>query len=267
MEEFEKFIVTNEIKFKYAKGMRDIIGREIHIYHEILFLISGDTEFISEHGSIRLLPHTAVIIPKNTFHRFIVHEDEKNYCRCVLNFETVSDVDEIINEKLKDIAIIQDKTIEQLFLQLRDIPTMPFSKAEKELLLKSFFSALIVFLKKSEASAYKFSTNPVTANTIAYINQNIDKKLTVQQIATAQHISESYLAHIFKKDMHIPIHKYILEKRIFLADKKIKSNIPATQAAIECGFQDYSGFYKHYKKIFGVPPTGAKHQKQTNIQD
>ncbi len=261
MEEFEKFIVTNEIKFKYAKGMRDIIGRELHIYHEILFLISGDTEFVSEHGSIRLLPYTAVIIPKNTFHRFIVHDDERNYCRCVLNFESVSEVDEIIAEKLKDISIIQDETIVQLFLQLRDVPSLSLSKAEKELLLKSLFSAILVFFKKQETSSYEFSTNPITANTIAYINENIEKKLTVQQIAAAQHISESYLAHIFKKDLHIPIHKYILEKRIFLADKKIKSNIPATQAAIECGFQDYSGFYKHYKKIFGVPPTGIKHQK------
>ncbi|MBQ8817376.1 MAG: helix-turn-helix transcriptional regulator [Clostridia bacterium] len=258
-EEFAKFVVTNEIKFKYAKGMRDITGKEIHIYHEIFFFIGGDAEFISEQGSTKLSPFTTIIVPKNTFHCFIVHGEEKDYCRCVLNFENVSNVEEIINEKLKNIFITKDKTIELLFLQMREIHSLPLSQTEKEILLKSYFSQLIVFLKGQEEPAFEIPVNPVTEKAITYINQNIGKQLTVQQIAKAQHISESYLAHIFKKDMHIPIYKYILEKRIFLADKKIKCNIPATQAAIECGFQDYSGFYKHYKKIFGMPPTGMRH--------
>lgn len=30
---------------------------------------------------------------------------------------------------------------------------------------------------------------------------------------------------------------------------------PATQAAIECGFNDYSGFYKQFKKMFNKSPS------------
>ena len=41
-KEFEKIIKNDEIKFKYAKGMRDIIGKEIHIYNEIFFFLEGE---------------------------------------------------------------------------------------------------------------------------------------------------------------------------------------------------------------------------------
>ena len=87
-DEFSKFIITNEIKFKYAKGMRDIIGNEIHPYHEIFFYIGGDAKFISEAGTEKLLPFTTVVIPKETFHCFVVSGDEKDYCRCVEEFRT-----------------------------------------------------------------------------------------------------------------------------------------------------------------------------------
>ena len=30
---------------------------------------------------------------------------------------------------------------------------------------------------------------------------------------------------------------------------------PATQAAIECGFNDYSGFYRQFKKMFHKAPS------------
>ena len=257
-EEFAKYVVTNEIRFKHAKGMRDIIGKELHVYHEIFLFLGGDAEFISELGSTKLSPYTTVVIPKSTFHNFVVHGSESDYCRCVLNFENVSGLDELISEKIKRIFITQDETVASLFVKMRDIETMPLSDVEKSILLKGLFAQLLVYLKEPETPILKTPVDPVTDKAILYINQNISENLTVEKIAKAQHISESFLAHVFKKDMHISIHKYILEKRIFLADKKIKSNIPATQAALECGFQDYSGFYKQYKKMFGVSPTRKK---------
>lgn len=123
---------------------------------------------------------------------------------------------------------------------------------------KSLFLNLLVFLKNHGEPVFEVPVNPVIDKVIRYVNENIGKPLTVQQIAKEMYISESYLAHVFKKNMNIPIYRYILEKRIFLADSKIKANTPVMQAAKECGFQDYSGFYKLYKKTFGSPPKGKK---------
>ena len=94
-----------------------------------------------------------------------------------------------------------------------------------------------------------------------YINNNLHKHFTITTLAIEFHISESHLAHVFKKDLHIPIHKYILEKRLILANKRIRNSENATQVAVECGFRDYSGFYKQYKKMFGMSPSKSYPQK------
>ena len=257
-EEFARFIVTKEIRFKYAKGMRDIFGKELHVYHEILFFIAGYAEFVSELGARKLSPFTTVIIPKDTFHSFVVHGNEADYCRCVLNFESVSELDELISSKLKNVFITTNENLKELFVKMQALESSTFSQLEREILLKALFAQILVALNEHENSFFDVLINTLTEQVLAYIDQNIEKSLSVRSLANMLYISESYLAHVFKKDLRISIHKYILEKRLIIANNKIKKGIPAMQAAAECGFQDYSGFYRQYKKMFGISPLDTK---------
>ena len=68
-------------------------------------------------------------------------------------------------------------------------------------------------------------------------------------------VSVSTLTQTFKKDMNISIYQYILRKKLILAQQKIQDGESVTSAAIQCGFNDYSSFYKQYKKMFGVMPS------------
>ena len=61
----------------------------------------------------------------------------------------------------------------------------------------------------------------------------------------------------FKDDMKISIYKYILHKKLVLANKSIISGVPPTIAALDSGFNDYSGFYRQYKKMFGTSPQNS----------
>ena len=78
---------------------------------------------------------------------------------------------------------------------------------------------------------------------------------TAEKIAEALNSSVSSLAHTFKKDMNISVHQYILKKRLIKARQKIMGGEPVIKAALDCGFNDYSGFYKQYKKMFNEPPS------------
>lgn len=258
-ETFAKFLKTKEITFKYAKGMRDIIGKEIHNYHEIFLFMGGDAEFISEDGKVRLSPFTTVIIPKDTFHQFVVTGPEYEYRRCVFNFESVLELDGMINRKLRKIALVRDDGINNIFAKLQNLCRHPLSKDENDILLKSLFAQILVALPSSGfcASEYSFF-NSVTQNALEYINENLGGALSVHILSEKLHISPSHLAHIFKKDMHIPIHRYILQKRLILADRLIEGGKNPTTAAHECGFNDYSGFYRQYKNFFSVSPSKQK---------
>lgn len=253
--EFEKFIKTDELKFKYAKGMRDIIGNEIHPYHEIFFYINGNAKFTSESGTEKLTPGTTVIIPKETFHCFTNEGDDRDYIRCVFNFENVSELNYIIEDRMNKIFLTKDKKIAELFIKLKNITDEAMPEQEKIILSKAYFSQILVYLNRNTGNLQNRNISNITEKVIEYIKNNPDKPLAVKTLADKFHISESYLAHIFKKDLHIPIHRYILEIRLTLANKKIKASIPPVQAASECGFRDYSGFYKQYLKMYGMPPS------------
>jgi AraC-like DNA-binding protein len=51
------------------------------------------------------------------------------------------------------------------------------------------------------------------------------------------------------------VYDYILSKRLILFNEKVKSGVPVVLASLDCGFNDYSSFYRLYKKRFGVCPS------------
>ncbi len=259
MEMFAKYIKEKDFSFKYAKGMRDIVGREIHPYHEIFFYIGGEAHFICEEKRYPLLPCTTVVIPRGTFHQFVVTGKESDYCRCVFKFEAVSELDEMIERRMSGIFLLQSDKVTQLFLQARDLYDAPMGRTEKDTLLKALFAQILVYLgEPTEYAAVPDGYHALTRTALELINRRIGVPLSVGELASELYVSPSYLAHIFKRDLLISIHRYILEKRLIQANERIQSGEKPTAVAAECGFQNYSAFYRQYKRMFGVSPAKTK---------
>lgn len=261
---FAKFIRTDEIVFKYAKGMRDIFGKEIHNYHEIFLFLHGDAEFLCDEGRRYLEPYTVVVIPKGSFHQFTVYGAEADYHRMVLNFDAVSGFEDILPRVFKKVAVFQDDMICTIFSKLRALTEKPLTAEENALLLKAYLAEIAVCICNTDPiprGEYRLPS-PTTKSAIDYINGNLKKELTVQMIAAALHISPSYLAHGFQKDMRISLHRYLVQKRLVLANRMILNGRRPTEVAPQCGFRDYSAFYRQYKKMFGMAPsdTTAPHR-------
>ena len=79
-------------------------------------------------------------------------------------------------------------------------------------------------------------------------------KLTVSELARASFLSESRLAHLFKKQLGISVHQCILWKKILLAVLKSREGYSLTECAHYAGFSDSSHFNKVFYKMFGVNP-------------
>ena len=172
---FTKFIRTDELVFKYAKGMRDIIGKEIHTYNEIFFFIGGEAEFICETEKVRLLPETVVIIPKESFHQFAVLGKEEDYVRCVFNFENVSGLDKIIGKKLCTVFTFPSEELTEIFEKLKKLTESQMQEEEKEALLKAYFTETLVMIEPEKNSISRrenqSNLNPVTRSAIDLIGK------------------------------------------------------------------------------------------------
>lgn len=257
---FSKEIHTDEIQFKYAKGMRDVYGKEIHTYNEIFFFLGKKAEFITSFGKFVINPNTLVIIPKENFHQFITKCPDFEYERFVLSFDELIGFEELLHKKLNRIIVTEDKSIEKIFYEIKQLLNKEYLPFEKNALLKSYTAQIIAEINMNENSTFgDFNVfSKITRQAINYINKNLEKELTIPIIAKELYISESYLSHCFTKELNVSVHKYILENRLISANKKILFGVGPMEAAAKCGFKDYSGFYKQYKKYFNKSPSNKK---------
>lgn len=90
---------------------------------------------------------------------------------------------------------------------------------------------------------------------ISYINHHLSEDITLDDICDRFYISKTHLCRIFKKATASTVGEYITVKRLVNARQLILSGTPPTKAYLQCGFRDYSVFYRAYKKKYGVPPS------------
>ena len=238
------------IYFYYASGKSKAMGKEFHTFYEIILFLEGEAHLITDKLNMEIEPDTVILIPKETYHQLIIKGNENNYLRCVFQFDSTP----FLQTDLSDIKVFKiNKKIETLYNILIDKAK---AKAKNpDITLKSALALITDNLPKKEAIMPVTEHVGLAAKVVEYINQNIDKQFTSNDIANKLHISLSTLQHNFKKEMQIPLYQYILKKRLVVARQQILSGIPATNVAANLGFSDYSGFYKQYKKLFGVTPS------------
>lgn len=128
-----------------------------------------------------------------------------------------------------------------------------------ELYTHLLFLEFMVWLNRSildERAVYPKAAegNPKILEILRYINSNLKEDLSVDLLASRFYFSRSYLMRTFKKETGCTLAGYIQEKRLLMAREQIRLGAPATQAALDCGFRDYSAFAKAFKQKFSASP-------------
>ena len=254
-----KYVTGNHITFKYAKGASTEYGKEFHSFHEIIYFMGGDAKFISENMQIPIKPNTLIVIPAETYHQFLINGSQMNYHRCVFHFVEIPELKELIDASMKTTLLIEmNPKFHFLFEEMITLTEQPRSYEANSILMRSVLSLILNEISsKNYVNIEQEIPNTISDRCTAYIAKHINAPISVEEIAKELNISVSHLAHSFKKQMNISIHQYILKKKLVIAHHKILDGKPATQAAVECGFNDYSGFYKQFKKMFNKAPSAS----------
>ncbi len=91
---------------------------------------------------------------------------------------------------------------------------------------------------------------------VAYVNAHLFDELSVPALAERFYMSVSQFERSFRKAAGSSVWEYITVKRLTEARNRIRSGSGAQKASQECGFGEYSTFYRAYVKRFGCAPTG-----------
>ena len=89
---------------------------------------------------------------------------------------------------------------------------------------------------------------------VQYINSHLEGPLTLDQICDHFFISKAQLCRLFRRTTATTVWQYITVKRLVLARQLLEQGEQPTKVCSQCGFNDYSTFYRAYMKHYGCPP-------------
>ena len=102
---------------------------------------------------------------------------------------------------------------------------------------------------------YKGAINTV----INYIRENIDRPLTLREIADQVYLSRSYLSSIFKETMGENIKDFIYRERMRMAQNLLLSTDAGVQEiSCRCGYQSFAYFSASFRRYCHMSPTSFR---------
>lgn len=251
-----------------AKAYISMQQMHAHENYELFFLINGDCTFLIEGNQYPLKPGSIVIMRPAEVHCLKFNSD--TVCeRIALNFESrlIREVD----PKGKLLEAFTDRPLGAYNLYKpsdfssnactyitnmtsNDVDLDPYER--KLHILVNLLPLLneisgVFSSKKHNLSEEDF----VSSDLLDYINSNITSNLSLDSLSETFFLSKSQLNRKFRKLTGTTIWKYIVAKRLILAREMILSGHSAHEACFECGFEDYSTFFRAYKNKFNLPPT------------
>ncbi len=239
--------------------------RHCHAGFEFLLFLEGDAEYVIENRRYSLTPNNLIIIKPSEYH-YLSIKSRKPYSRYVINFQAET-VPEILLQKLMDCPSVLKLEEDDELLSLFRKPyryEMEFGETSRPL-INSVITQIICLAAQNMRQTDRIATNSrLTGEVIKYVSENLSKPFTLDDIAEKLYVSKSYMCHTFIKEMKITVMQYVRNKKILLAENMISAGKSVSAAAMLCGFEDYSTFYRLYKKILGISP--SRYRKAHNAQ-
>lgn len=220
--------------------------KHIHPFWEILYLVRGNVEYTVESETKKLCEGDLVFIPYGKYH-FATVDLSVPYERYVLKFPDSAVPDYVKNKLMEGSAFFTNsKKFGMVFSNL-DAYIGNFTDIELYTLCICDIVKLIVLLYHEIQPSSK--RNEFIDELIGYIDENIDKPITMPLLTETFHYSRSHINNEFKKYMRIPIMQYVRSKKIIAAYHMILSGMKKNETAEKFGFETYSTFYRAYKKF------------------
>ncbi len=98
---------------------------------------------------------------------------------------------------------------------------------------------------------------------ISYIETNYAKQIRLEDIAKSANISNSGCSAIFQELIQDSPYHYLLSFRLEKARTMLmESDLPVTDTALQCGFQDTSHFTRLFRENFGITPAAFRRQSR-----
>lgn len=248
-----------------------------HRKYELYYFISGDGYYTVEGTDYSLSPGCFLLMRSGEAHTLHIRSDAE-YERITVNF--APSIIPLLGKEIGELFC--DRPLGKYNLYIPSKENAEFLKncmlrvskeASSEGCEGKIISNLMpVFTElyniKSELANNAAHTNPpsqgsseTVSKIIEYINANLITIKGLDELEKEFFFSKSYINRIFKESTGSSVWDYIVLKRLLLSRSLLQNGKQANIVASECGFCDYSSFYRQFKQRFGISPLAARKTK------
>ena len=242
-----------------------------HDYYEFYFFLEGSVSiqigektFPLHFGDIILLPpalsHRPVIHDRTVPYRRFVLWISKEYCNDLIalsaDYGYLLQYVQIHKTYIFHNDEISFHTIQSMILRLlEELHSDRFGQgAQIPLCVNGLLLHINRMVHERNYPKGKHTGTSLYQNVVSYIENHMEEELSLDRLARIFFVSKYHIAHVFKENLGISVHQYILQKRLTLCKDALLGGRNITEACLSFGFGDYSGFYRAFKKEYGIPP-------------
>jgi AraC-like DNA-binding protein len=232
-----------------------------HDYMQLVFGLSGQAEF-EVNGSGNLVgPGQGCVVSAGSGHAFGGLTEQSDIL--VLNMPILQETDTHFLQRLneidrRDIYFQLDekiqKLIQMLVSEMRANPgDMLLSRACNDTVVALLHRHIRDFSVVRKES--RFDIDAIDR----YIEQHLSHKISVSQLAGSVFLGESQFHSLFKEQIGVTPHQYVLGKRVDMAKRLIEQgNLTLGQVAELTGFSGQSAFTHTFSRLQGLSPSQYK---------
>lgn len=251
------FIVHRNMGYPAGRGCRSNLHRNI----EILHFVSGKGAVICGEDRHDVVPGDTVVVNSYLAHRVLAEEDILFNCLIVgSDFCEENGIDAALTEFTPKLT---DSTVSSLFVDVM----ANYDRQDKlwQARVRCSVLALLIHLCQNHSLPRSAAVTEDHAfqsviESIGFIKDNLDKKLSVEQVAQHAGFSKYYFLRLFKRVTGCTVVQYINLLRCETAKELLRSGHSVKGTALACGFDNLSYFTSVFKKYTGLLPNEYKSQ-------
>ena len=243
--------------YNVLSNMKDSFTVHTHNLYELIFFVRGDANHVVEDRKYKLSKNDLVLVPPRQYHHIEVCSNGEYERYNILFDPEMLEIDKIEGfDKLNDVINLStNKIAQEIFAKFNFYYSKLSESAFIEVafsLLKELFYNISVFKTESKKECH---LTPLLSSALSFINEHLFTIKSIDEVVNHLYITPSYLFKLFKKELKTSPKKYINDKRITYAQNLILLGERPTDIALKCGFEDYTSFYRQYKKVFNISPS------------
>lgn len=278
-----QYMLSEDFEIYYYSDTEQMsVPNHTHSYYEFYFFLEGEVDMLICGKASPLSYGDLLVIPPGTMHHAHMKSKKTPYRRFVfwLSADYIEDLKKLspdygyfltcIQKEENYIFHFDDYSFGQLesrvFELIEETHADRFGKVPKVSLCISNLLLHInrtIYEQRNRKAPEK--EDNLYRGIIRYIENHIDEELSLDTLADAFFVSKYHISHMFKDNMGISTHQFILKRRLAICKKEIAEGAGIMDTCSKYGFADYSVFYRAFKKEYGISPKKMRNEARKNI--